>query len=483
MESIIEQQRKAHEEIERLEQAIVDQFMKDPKSHKERLTREHRVSDFLDRISSRSKFLFELYEDSDGARKTEIDALSGTSEFSEFYGRLKAIKDYHRRYPNETVEPLELEFINQSKENGEDDDLDKLFSGEEGSGRFLDLHALHEQYVNLKSIKKLDYLTYLGEFDHFSDYPKENKHGEYIKYLKDLRTYLESFFRRVKPLSNLEDIRQETEVDFKGKWLQGKFPGWERPFGGDKFINDLFCVACRKGYAKKTVFDAHLKSKKHLKGANAMMRQGITNVDSDTEEKLRTRVAEEKDSSEREIAFSEALVQKYAQILGSQREDTKANVERKRALTDRERRMELEAEEVDDVETESEDEDKIYNPLKLPLGWDGKPIPYWLYKLHGLGVEYPCEICGNYVYMGRKAFDRHFQEWRHAHGMRCLGIPNTRHFHEITLIEDAYALWEKLKSTSKTDDFKADTMEEFEDIEGNVFNKKTYDDLKRQGLL
>src|SRR6266542_2127141 len=101
--------------------------------------------------------------------------------------------------------------------------------------------------------------------------------------------------------------------------------------------------------------------------------------------------------------------------------------------------MELETEEVDDVESESEDEDKIYNPLKLPLGWDGKPIPYWLYKLHGLGVEYPCEICGNYVYMGRKAFDRHFQEWRHAHGMRCLGIPNTRHFHEITLIEDAYA--------------------------------------------
>ncbi len=26
----------------------------------------------------------------------------------------------------------------------------------------------------------------------------------------------------------------------------------------------------------------------------------------------------------------------------------------------------------------------MYNPLKLPLGWDGKPIPYWLYKLHGL---------------------------------------------------------------------------------------------------
>lgn len=89
-----------------------------------------------------------------------------------------------------------------------------------------------------------------------------------------------------------------------------------------------------------------------------------------------------------------------------------------------------------DQDSDEDDDEKIYNPLKLPLGWDGKPIPYWLYKLHGLGVEYPCEICGNYVYMGRKAFDKHFQEWRHAQGMRSLGIPNTRQFHEITKIDD-----------------------------------------------
>lgn len=54
-------------------------------------------------------------------------------------------------------------------------------------------------------------------------------------------------------------------------------------------------------------------------------------------------------------------------------------------------------------------------------------------------MEYSCEICGNFVYKGRKAFDKHFQEWRHAHGMRCLGIPNTRQFHEIVGIEDALA--------------------------------------------
>lgn len=157
--------------------------------------------------------------------------------------------------------------------------------------------------------------------------------------------------------------------------------------------------------------------------------------------------------------------------------------------------------ELDEQESDEEDDDKIYNPLKLPLGWDGKPIPYWLYKLHGLGVEYPCEICGNYVYMGRKAFDKHFQEWRHAHGMRCLGIPNTRHFHEITRIEDAFAckylgyrvkfgiltyfflVFEKLKKEGAAEEFVADTMEEYEDDEGNVFNRKTYEDLRRQGII
>lgn len=35
-------------------------------------------------------------------------------------------------------------------------------------------------------------------------------------------------------------------------------------------------------------------------------------------------------------------------------------------------------------EVDSDEDDYVYNPLKLPMGPDGKPIPYWLYKLHGL---------------------------------------------------------------------------------------------------
>jgi hypothetical protein len=90
--------------------------------------------------------------------------------------------------------------------------------------------------------------------------------------------------------------------------------------------------------------------------------------------------------------------------------------------------------------SEDSDDGPTYNPKNLPLGWDGKPIPYWLYKLHGLGVEFKCEICGNYSYWGRRAFERHFSEWRHSYGMKCLRIPNTVHFKEITNINDALAL-------------------------------------------
>lgn len=90
--------------------------------------------------------------------------------------------------------------------------------------------------------------------------------------------------------------------------------------------------------------------------------------------------------------------------------DSKQNTERKSALTAKEREQELEdaanekpiAAGGEGKDGEEEDDDgRIYNPLKLPLGWDGKPIPYWLYKLHGLGVEYKCEICSDFVYMGR----------------------------------------------------------------------------------
>jgi splicing factor 3A subunit 3 len=137
-------------------------------------------------------------------------------------------------------------------------------------------------------------------------------------------------------------------------------------------------------------------------------------------------------AKDRPVAFLEHEIELLGKLLESFRVDTKANVERRAALTDKERQQEieeyeereakerLEAERQAEIaanggggtggagggngeagEEDEDDEARIYNPLKLPLGWDGKPIPYWLYKLHGLGVEYKCEICSDFVYMGR----------------------------------------------------------------------------------
>ncbi|XVF50998.1 hypothetical protein PTKIN_Ptkin04bG0148600 [Pterospermum kingtungense] len=58
-------------------------------------------------------------------------------------------------------------------------------------------------------------------------------------------------------------------------------------------------------------------------------------------------------------------------------------------------------EEKTQVDSESDEEDQqIYNPLEFPMV--GMEILYltWLYKLHGLGQEFKCEICGNYSCWG-----------------------------------------------------------------------------------
>ena len=93
-----------------------------------------------------------------------------------------------------------------------------------------------------------------------------------------------------------------------------------------------------------------------------------------------------------------------------QRAATVENVERKMARTADELAEEESGSEGEgEGQDSSDDDDSVpYNPKNLPLGWDGKPIPYWLYKLHGLNISYACEICGNATYRGPKAFQRHF---------------------------------------------------------------------------
>lgn len=46
-----------------------------------------------------------------------------------------------------------------------------------------------------------------------------------------------------------------------------------------------------------------------------------------------------------------------------------------------------------------------------------------------------------------------------------------------------FLVWEKLKVQKQSERWQPEMEEEYEDSQGNVVNRKTYEDLKRQGLL
>ena len=54
---------------------------------------------------------------------------------------------------------------------------------------------------------------------------------------------------------------------------------------------------------------------------------------------------------------------------------------------------------------------------------------------------------------------------------------------ELSVGHAGVTVWEKLKQEKQQVDFKMDQEEEFEDSQGNVMSRKTYEDLRRQGLL
>lgn len=430
----------------------------------------------------------------------EVQAISTGDPFDEFYKQLGGIKDFHKRYPNEPVENLERAYKRRAV--GEDvpvpSEVDNMFSGEEAFGRFFDLTASHEDFVNLPGTKRrITYLQYLDSFDDFSTISRKDKmRDQYFQYVGALASYLESFMRRTKPLEDLDKVFASFDREFDKGWEEDKVQGWEKETQGttkngpvtEGTGEGIWCADCEKEFMKDTVYKAHLTGKKHIKNAEARQaRGGTTNGDAGA----KPAVNAVHRLKERAVAEREYRVRKLAAAMSTERADTRVNVERRSHLTDKERQQELQAlyaqstEPAGTVENDDEDEgdDKIYNPLKLPLAWDGKPIPFWLYKLHGLGVEFPCEICGNFVYMGRRAFDKHFSEARHLYGLKCLGITNSSLFREITGIEEAKALWDKIQKDKKKETAANDQVVQMEDKEGNVMPEKVYNDLMKQGLL
>lgn len=514
---LLEDQRQIHEDLERLEDAIAERLLEDPphvgipivavstlmltpRQIRDRLARDHDVARFLEQIEYQSNRLITIYEDVEGKKDEEMRTLTLGDPMESFMKEIASIKDFHRRYPNEPVENLERAYKRRSPEDQAASiaAIEAMFTGEEGFGRYFDLTTLHEQYLNLplhQNARRLTYLQYLDQFDIFTppqcSIRRDQKKSEsYFQYLKALQDYLEGFMRRTKPLENLDKIFANFDKEFDELWEKDEVPGWEKNApqsaapDGDAPGEGIWCSACKKGFSKETVYEAHLTGKKHKKAVQESVNGSSTPATNGASTSIQR-------FKERAVAEKEFRIKKLAAAMQTERGDTKVNVERKQGMTERERQQELEqlySEALEkpgakDDDDESDSEEKIYNPLKLPLAWDGKPIPFWLYKLHGLGVEFPCEICGNYVYMGRRAFDKHFNEPRHIWGLKALGITTTTLFREITGIQEAVDLWTKIQQDKKKEKSTMDNVVQMEDSEGNVMPEKVYRDLAAQGLL
>lgn len=337
MLTFLEQIRKTHQDIEELELLSAHILMTKPRVHRDKITLERRVASFITQIQVKSAELKGLYEDQDGLMKRELDGMADENQFPEFYSKLKNIKDYYRTLPNQVATPFRAA---NSAADLPEEDLDLSFTGEESNGKFLDLHELYFEYINIKGIEKISYLIFLDRFDRFKYIPSSSKSEAFESYLVKLVTYLRSWIRRAQPLFNLEELEDQITSQFNIDWAEGKCIGFEREASKS---DSLFCLACtielklgNKHFTKETVFEGHKTGKKHIKGLSLLMEKGIVE-NKETIGKTASDVAELEYQKKKPLAGYEHLVNRLVFRLKDVREDTKSQVERKQALTEQER--------------------------------------------------------------------------------------------------------------------------------------------------
>lgn len=532
--SVLEKTRGSHEDIERYQTAVVDLLKQPPRIHRDRVRQDHVVKNFLTHICSTASEVADLYEDKDGAMRDEIVSITGagTNTFQAYYDQVRDLREYHRNRALATVSgsnpdsDSDVKGLGAGPAAGEYEVNDVLFSGPERGGKNVDLNELFSEYQNideanhgtiytsyLQSLATMDPECVLGvsapETIKQAMYEVNERNIRMIRYLARLRVYLIDYFSRAQPIYDIDCKIAELDAEFERKWAAGELDlpvissasddaddglddldyepdpsGNLNPSGAKTAAKPITCDLCEKTFNKDTVFECHCASKGHKA----------------KERKLETLV--QKWHSQRKDAVHLAfVVTELCVVLRPVIQDTVDYISRKQARTTRE--IDEEAfmdEEVDSDEEMAEAEaaaaeleggadadgrgEQVRKTIdNYPVGWDGKPIPFWIYKLYGLDIEFKCEICGNTSYWGRRAFERHFQEWRHSHGMALLGIPNTPQFFEITKIDDAIKLWHKVCADKEKNEWRPEADEECEDADGNVYNKKMFDALVKQGII
>ncbi|CAI5020408.1 BTE_HP_G0171700.mRNA.1.CDS.1 [Saccharomyces cerevisiae] len=366
-------------------------------------------------------------------------------------------------------------------------DLNEIFTRDEQYGEYMELEQFHSLWLNVIKRGDCSLLQFLDILELFLDDekylltpPMDRKNDRYMAFLLKLSKYVETFFFKSYALLDAAAVENLIKSDFEHSYCRGSLRSEAK---------GIYCPFCSRWFKTSSVFESHLVGKIHKKN----------------------------ESKRRNFVYSEYKLHRYLKYLKDEFSRTRSFVERKLAFTANERMAEMDiltqkyeapaydstekegAEQVDGEQRDGQlqEEHLSGKSFDMPLGPDGLPMPYWLYKLHGLDREYRCEICSNKVYNGRRTFERHFNEERHLYHLRCLGIEPSSVFKGITKIKEAQELWKNMQGQSQLTSIAAVPSKpnpsqlkvptelelEEEDEEGNVMSKKVYDELKKQGLV
>ena len=368
--TILEQIRHKYEEIEQYEKVISKSLTYRDNNPNENIVSETIIKRCKDKIQQNSRDIIDLFEDKNENFKQEKLIMTGNVDYmnsnlcllkpvsinknNNYYSNLLMKKRKADIWVNFYDKIKEIKMLNKSgndiNHTASSDkifnnliseiNLKTLFTNEENFGKCLDLHELYHEYINIPDIFnsgnkkeeiknnninnilikenvenmiKFDYLNYLKNIDNFKNIPmKVKKSNEYIKYLKHLTQYLKSFFIKIYPLVNFNEIQDI---------IDSKFEDDQEHLDNNKTIplnedeeektNDkkkLFCEICKKSFAKETLMDAHMKSKKHLKKVNLSNNKNIRNDTIQEKNKLEEEII-------REIKYQEYQIIHYKDIL------------------------------------------------------------------------------------------------------------------------------------------------------------------------
>lgn len=501
----METQRQLLEELDVLEWAITQRFKRNPslseaiglgksnpvfenvpkRSHKETLTQQHELKYFVRQHALTRARVRRGFE------SVKADAEKFKDPHRKFDELLKLISNAEKNLPQSNANAVDItkryalylsapsdealqrrkkrKFFLAAESSHLANEMDRIFTTSEMYGKYVDLATFYNMYQALVGLK-MTYIEYLKSYLLFEG---SSAKTEYIKYLESLLAYLESFYRGLHPFSPI----QYPELP-RSALVEALEDGVEAANG------EVFCKACDKTFAKKSVYEGHLGGKKHKKNASsstAASNNGMSLSSNGFSQKL----------------LLEHKISHVSGLLEDVISNTIDDHHRRAGLSERERMLEIiavQGEESDytvidsdsgeDNDVDEVDHDGLY-AKDLPMGPDNIPIPLWLYKLQGLHRSYTCEICGNVSYKGRLQFNKHFSLTKHVHGLTCLGIreDSTQLFANISTIAEAEELWKKIrKDKRKVEEIEEEAVE-VEDEDGNIMSQKDYMELKKQGLI